>query len=151
MVWHTREGNRIETLFKHVIARALDDAFFLKKKVKVKRLGGLVRHSYGIAKKADAVTWLRGENDLEGLDIVCTIAGLPTNAVIKRCREWFSGEHIDGYEFKNKEEFRNVMGFDIRCIERDLRRENSDSNGRRKNARGVRKKTSTTTNSGMEK
>lgn len=118
-----KEENRrklgVEALFEAVIARALEDALFLKKKVTNRKIGKKVKYSYGIVKKADAVTWLKGENDYEGLDFVCTAAGIPTEKLVKKCRKWFSGEHSDGYEFSNKKEAEDVLGIKIRIVDRE--------------------------------
>lgn len=107
-----------EALFEAVIARALEDAFFLKKSELCGKKG-VKENTHNIIKKAEAISWLKGENDYDGLDFVCTAAGIPTDMVVKKSREWFSGKNADGYEFRTKVDVKNVLGIDIRIVARD--------------------------------
>lgn len=106
----------IEALFEAVIVRALLDAMFLKRNVKTSY--GIKKSSYNLVMKNDAVSWLKGENDYNGLDFVCTAAGIPTDRLVKKCREWFSGDNEDGFELRTKADVKNVLGFDIRIVEK---------------------------------
>lgn len=121
MVWHTQEGIRIEKLYKHVLAQALHDAFFLKRKYSARTIHAQKKHNTHIVWKNDAVTWLRGEQDVEGLKLVCDLADMPVERLVRKCRQWFSGEHSGGYEFKDVNEFKKVMGFDFSIIEEGMR------------------------------
>ena len=131
-----KEENRrklgAEALAEAVIARALEDAFFLK--IRTKSSKGIRKNGYNSVMKNDAITWLRGENDYDGLDFWCVIADIPTDRLVKKCREWFGGEHKEGYEFGTKVGLQEVLGFDIRVLKRDLRGKNSDSDDRRQDA-----------------
>ena len=90
--------------------------------------------------KSDAVTWLKGENDVEGFKEIVGMTDIDPSIIVKKAREWFSGEHKDGYEFKDTEELYNELGVDLRAFERDLRRAFSDNDDRRESARSTSKK-----------
>ena len=107
-----------EALFEAVVVRALLDAFFLKKEISYGEKG-YVKNGYNVAKKAEAVSWLKGENDYEGLDFVCTAAGIPTEKLVAKSREWFCGENSGGYELRTKADMKKILGFDIRIVEKD--------------------------------
>ena len=116
-----KEENRrklgAKALAEAVIARALEDAFFLK--IRTKSSKGIRKDGYNSVMKDDAITWLRGENDYDGLDFWCVIADIPTGMLVKKCRQWFSGANSEGFEFSNKKEAEDALGIKIRIVDRE--------------------------------
>lgn len=119
-----------EGLFIAVIAQAVEDAFFLKVKKKQKKGRGKEKHTPSFVYKEDAITWLRGENDFEGLCTVCNAAGIPVDKVIKAADKYLSGEHIHGYEFATKKAMEDALGIKFRIVDRDLLGEDCDCDDR---------------------
>ena len=127
------QGKALRNLGIGVLYQNVHDAFFLK--LKTVHMGKKMKNTTNYINKLEAVTWLRGESYSDTLWYWCDVAGVSAEKVIKRCREWFSGEHAEGYEFHTHKEFEDVMGFNIRCFERIIRGEDGNNRRRRKNAR----------------
>ena len=127
---HTVEGTKAHQLACSVIIQALEDAFLLKRRKFDKRCSKIKKVVNNDAIKADAITWLKGESDAEGLKIICWMTDIEPAILVKKAREWFSGEHKDGYEFKSTEELKNALGVDLGAYKRDLRRAFSDNDDR---------------------
>ena len=127
----TIEGTKAKRLACSVIIQAMEDAFLLKKYKYDMSKGKILQVATNLAIKADAVTWLKGENDTEGLRTIFGMTDIDPAIVVRKARVWFSGENKDGYEFKNAKELKDALGVDLGGIERDLRRTFSDNDDRR--------------------
>ena len=87
----TVEGTKAKRLACSVIIQALEDAFLLKRKTKVNNINLKKKNNPNIKHKADAVTWLKGENDAEGLKRICGMTDIEPAILVKKAREWFGG------------------------------------------------------------
>lgn len=123
----TIEGTKAKRLACMVVIQAMEDAFLLKKYKFDKKSKKATKVTTNLAIKADAVTWLKGENDVKGFKIIVGMTDIDPAVLVKKAREWFVGEHGVGYEFKDAKELKDALGIDLGGLERDLRGAFSDN------------------------
>ena len=126
----TIEGTKAKRLACMVVIQAMEDAFLLKKTVKNHYKGQPSKNRINLILKSGAVTWLKGENDVEGFKIIVGMTDIDPAVLVKKARVWFVGEHAEGYEFKDAKELKDALGVDLGGLERDLRGAFSDNDDR---------------------
>jgi hypothetical protein len=126
----TIEGTKAKRLACMVVIQAMEDAFLLKKAVKNHYRGQPSKNRINLILKSDAVNWLKGENDVEGFKIIVGMTDIDPAVLVKKARDWFVGEHAEGYEFKDAKELKDALGVDLGGLERDLRGAFSDNDDR---------------------
>jgi hypothetical protein len=136
----TIEGTKAKRLACMVVIQAMEDAFLLKKNVKNHYRGQPSKNRINLILKSDAVNWLKGENDVEGFKIIVGMTDIDPAVLVKKARDWFVGEHAEGYEFKDAKELKDALGVDLGGLERDLRGAYGDYDDRRQSSGGTSKK-----------
>jgi hypothetical protein len=126
----TIEGTKAKRLACMVVIQAMEDAFLLKKYKFDRSSGKAIKVTTNLAIKSDAVTWLKGENDVEGFKTIVGMTDIDPAVLVKKARDWFVGEHAEGYEFKDAKELKDALGIDLGGLERDLRGAFSDNDDR---------------------
>ena len=123
----TIEGTKAKRLACMVVIQAMEDSFLLKKYKFDRKSKKAIKVTTNLAIKSDAVTWLKGENDVKGFKTIVGMTDIDPAIIVKKAREWFVGEHANGYEFNNDKELKDAMGIDLGGLERDLRGAFSDN------------------------
>ena len=136
----TIEGTKAKRLASMVVIQSMKDAFLLKKTVKNHYKGQPSKNRINLIIKSDAVNWLKGENDVEGFKLIVGMTDIDPAIIVKKAREWFVGEHANGYEFNDDKELKDAMGIDLGGLERDLRGAFSDNDDRRESTGSTSKK-----------
>lgn len=123
----TIEGTKAKRLACMVVIQAMEDAFLLKKNVKNHYIGQPSKNRINLIIKSDAVTWLKGENDVKEFKTIVGMTDIDPAVLVEKARAWFVGEHAEGYEFNSREELKDALGVDLGGLERDLRGAFSDN------------------------
>jgi hypothetical protein len=137
---NTINGTKAKRLACMVVIQAMEDAFLLKKYKFDRSSGKAIKVTTNLAIKSDAVTWLKGENDVEGFKIIVGMTDIDPAVLVKKARDWFVGDHAEGYEFKDAKELKDALGVDLGGLERDLRGAYGDYDDRRQSSGGTSKK-----------
>ena len=129
------EEERCRILLVNIIGQAIEDAFFLRRANNKGKGRDNVIDGSNCRDKDEAIAWLKGEFATDWLEAYCDLLDEDSKHLIANMKNKLSGDHKDGYELKRKSDIAKEIGFDLRCLERDLRRKDSDCDARREDAR----------------